>query len=119
MASFCTDEHVPSVFVTTLRSNGYTVVRANDVFGEATEDTRLLEYCSAEGLHLVTHDKKDFGGRVGKELDHPGIFIYTDPRPLRNEPEMVVRAFETVLEYTSSTELESERIWIDQWYDVI
>lgn len=39
--SLFTDEHVPSVFVTTLRSSGYEVVRANDVFGEATNDREL------------------------------------------------------------------------------
>lgn len=50
--SFCTDEHVPSVFVTTLRSNGYEVVIANDVFGEETDDRRLLAY-GAEESHMV------------------------------------------------------------------
>jgi hypothetical protein len=32
-SSFVTDEHVPSVFVTTLRSSGHDVIEANDVFG--------------------------------------------------------------------------------------
>lgn len=119
MASFCTDEHVPSVFITTLRSNGYTVVPANDIFGEGTEDRRLLEYCKEEGHQLITHDKKDFGGRIGAQLEHPGIFIYTGPIRLRDEPERVVRTIESVLEYAASTELEGERVWIDQWYDIV
>jgi len=49
VTAFCTDEHVPSVFVTTLRSNGYDVVRANDIFGEGTEDRELLTYCGEQG----------------------------------------------------------------------
>lgn len=40
--SFCTDEHVPSVFVTTLRSNGYEVQKANTIFGEGTNDRQLF-----------------------------------------------------------------------------
>ena len=36
--SVLTDEHVPSVFVTTLRSNGHEVVEAREAFGEATDD---------------------------------------------------------------------------------
>ena len=58
--SFLTDEHVPRVFITTLRSNGYEVVRAKDVFGEATDDEELLRYAGKNGFVLVTHDKKDF-----------------------------------------------------------
>jgi len=41
---FLTDEHVPRVFISTLRSNGHDVRRANDVFGEGTDDERLLEF---------------------------------------------------------------------------
>lgn len=39
---FLTDEHVPSVFVTTLRSHGCTVSRAKDEFEEGTLDDELL-----------------------------------------------------------------------------
>lgn len=53
---------MPSVFVTTLRSNGYDVVRANDVFDEGTEDRVLLAYCGEQGCILTTNDKKDFSG---------------------------------------------------------
>lgn len=66
--SFCTDEHVPSVLVTFLRSNGYRVETANDVFGEGTDDETLLAYCAEEGHLLITHDKKDFAGTVGNSI---------------------------------------------------
>lgn len=114
-AGFLADEHVPRVFVTTLRSNGFTVERANEVFGEATDDERLLEYAAENGHLLVTHDKKDFGGRVGESIDHAGIIIYTDPVLLRSKPEDAVRIVERVLEYYPPEELEGERIWLDQW----
>lgn len=113
--AFCTDEHVPSVFVTTLRSSGYEVVRATDVFGEGTDDRRLLEYCAEENLILITNDKKDFGGNTGDAVDHAGIVIYTDPVLLRRRPGKAVRAIERVFEYYPPTELQGQRIWLDQW----
>ena len=65
MIAFCTDEHVLSVFITTLRSNDYDVVRATDVFGEGTDNTQLLEYSGEHDRILLTHHKKDFSGTVG------------------------------------------------------
>lgn len=73
-----TDEHVPSVFITTLRSNGYEVVEANDVFGESTDDEELLRYCGEEEHLLVTHDRKDFAGDLADAVEHTGIVVYTD-----------------------------------------
>lgn len=119
MTSFCVDEHVPSVFVTTLRSNGYEVVRALDELGEGTDDRRLLAYCAENDHVLVTHDKKDFGGDLGESIDHAGVVIYTDPVPLRSEPARVVRALELVREQYSRRELVGERVWLDQWYDLL
>jgi len=115
--SFCTDEHVPSVFVTTVRSNGYEVVTATDVFGEGTDDRRLLEYCADKNHIFVTHDKKDFGGRLGDEITHAGIVIYTDTVPLRRSPEQVVRTLDRVFERYPPAQLRGERVWLDQWYD--
>lgn len=73
--SFFTDEHVPSVFITTLRSSGYTVVRANDEFGEETNDQELLEYCANKDHIYITNDKKDFTRRFSEQVDHAGIII--------------------------------------------
>ena len=94
----CTDEHVPSVFVTTLRSNEYDVVRAADAFGEGTDDRQLLEYCGEQDRLLITHDKKDFS-RIGEEIAHAGIVIYTDPVFLRRDPETAVRTLDRILAY--------------------
>ena len=82
--SFLVDEHVPRVFCTVLRSNGYEVVRARDVFGEGTDDEQLLAYCKRENHLLVTHDKKDFG-TAGSDT-HAGVVVYTDSDFLRDDP---------------------------------
>jgi len=114
--SFCTDEHVPSVFITTLQSGGYEVIKANTIFGEGTDDRRLLEYC-AENKHIfVTHDKKDFSGPVSDDVDHAGIVIYTDPLLLRDDPDRVIRTVERILAYYPPEELAGEQIWLDQWH---
>jgi len=107
------------VFVTTLKSSGYDVVTANEVFGEATDDHSLLAYCSAEGHIFITHDKKDFGAALGRNLAHAGIVIYTDPVPLRQSPARVVRTLEYVLEQYPPPRLEGDRVWLDQWYDLV
>ena len=115
MTAICTDEHVPSVFVTTLRSNGYDVIRANDVFGEGTNDRQLLGYCGEHNRILITHDKKDFGSTIGEEVAHTGIIIYTDPIFLRRNPETAVRTVDRIFEHYPQKELANERIWLDQW----
>jgi len=117
--SLLTDEHVPSVFVTTLRSTGYEVVRANDVFGEATDDRQLLDYCAERNHVLITNDKKDFGGAVGDAVDHAGLVIYTDPLFLRSDPAAAVRILDRVFDIYPPAELAGERIWLDQWRDRI
>ena len=53
---FCTDEHVPSVFITPLRSNEYDVIRVTDVLAREPT-TQLLRYCGEEDPILITHDK--------------------------------------------------------------
>jgi predicted nuclease of predicted toxin-antitoxin system len=110
-----TDEHVPRVFITTLRSNGYEVVEATTVFGEGTDDKRLLRYCGENGLLLVTHDKKDFAGGLGEQVDHAGIVVYTDANYLRDRPENAVRTLERVLAHYPPAELHDELVWLDQW----
>ncbi|MDR5673654.1 DUF5615 family PIN-like protein [Halalkaliarchaeum sp. AArc-GB] len=113
--AFCVDEHVPSVFVTTLRSNGYDVVTAADAVAQGPSDRRLLEYCAEEGHVLVTHDKKDFAGAVGDAIEHSGIVIYTDTLFLRRTPGNAVRTLERVLDHYPPSELAGEQVWLDQW----
>ncbi|MCX2818087.1 MAG: putative nuclease of putative toxin-antitoxin system [Methanobacteriota archaeon] len=109
--SFLTDEHVPRVFCTVLRSNGYTVVRAREAFGEETDDEKLLEHCESEDHLLVTHDKKDFASH-GSDA---GVIVYTDSNFLRDEPETAVRTVERVLDMYPTSELHGEVVWLSQW----
>jgi predicted nuclease of predicted toxin-antitoxin system len=114
-ASFLTGEHVPRVFVTTLRSNGHDVVRATDEFGESTDDEQLLRYSGEHGRVLVTHDKKDFANGLGEAVEHAGIVVYTDANVLRDDPERAVRTLERVLAHYPAAELANELVWLDQW----
>lgn len=103
------------MFVTALRSNDYDVVRAQPVFGERTDDQRLLEYCATEEHLLLTHDKKDFGGDVGDAVEHAGIVIDTDARFLRDEPGSAVETLDRVLAHYPPDALRGERVWLDGW----
>lgn len=113
--SLLTDEHVPSVFVTTLRSHGHEVVEARDALGEATDDESLLRYCAENGHLLVTHDKKDFAGELADATEHAGVVVYTDANYLRDDPESAVRTLERVLSRYPPDELTNELVWLDQW----
>ena len=113
--SFLTDEHVPSVFVTTLRSNGHEVERANEVFGESTDDEKLLRYCGEHGHVLITHDKKDFAGELPRAIEHGGIVVYTDANYLRDDPEGAVGTLERVFTHYPVEELRNEIVWLDEW----
>lgn len=113
--SLLTDEHVPRVFVTTLRSNGYPVVRAKEVFGESTVDERLLRHCARENHVFVTHDRTDFAGVMSDRIDHSGILIYTDANYLRDEPEDAVETVERAFRYLPPDELENRTVWLEQW----
>lgn len=115
MVSFLADEHVPSVFITTLRSNGYRVVRAKDEFGEGTDDVEILRYCSKNGPLLLTHDRKDFSGHIHEDIDHAGIVIYTDANYLHDDPEVAIGTVEQILSLYPREELENEVVWLDQW----
>lgn len=103
------------MFVTALRSHGYEVETATDIFGQGTDDRRLLEHCGEERYVFVTHDKKDFGGKVGETVDHAGIIIYTEPAFIRHKPDQAVRLVERVLEHYPPEELTGEQIWLRQW----
>lgn len=94
---FFTDEHVPRIFVATLKSYEYRVIKAIDKFGEETKDKEILRYCGENELIFITNDKKDFSGEISEKIDHNGIIIYTNPNYLKNNPEDVVETIERIL----------------------
>jgi hypothetical protein len=103
------------VFIKTLRSHGYSVVKANTIFGEGTDDEERLSHCADEGHVFITNDKKDFSSMLAGEIDHAGILIYTDVRFLRDHSDKTVQLIEYVFGFYSPEELEGERVWLDQW----
>lgn len=113
--SFLTDEHVPRVFITTLRASGHDVVEVRAALSEGADDRRVLEYCQHENSTLITHDKQDFSGTLTESLDHPGVVIYTDANFLRDEPATAVRSLERVLEQVPAEERRNQVIWLDEW----
>ena len=110
-----TGEHVPRVFITTLRSNGYEVVEARAVFGKATDDEELLRYSGDHGHLLITHGRKDFSGELSDTVEHAEIIVYTDANYLRDDPEGAVRTLERVLSHYPLAGLSNELVWLDQW----
>jgi predicted nuclease of predicted toxin-antitoxin system len=108
-------EHVPSVFVTMLRSKGHEVRRPIEELGEGTDDRELLEYCAENGATLLTHDKKDFAGETEATVDHDGTVIYTDANFLRNRPEEAVRMLERAFNHYPALERRNGIVWLDQW----
>ena len=103
------------MFVTTLRSSGHDVIEANDVFGEATDDQRLLRYGGENGHVLMTHDRTDFAGELTDTVIHAGIAVYTDANFLRDDPECTVRTLDWVLSQYPPDELTNEVVWLDHW----
>lgn len=93
---YLTDEHVPRVFITTLRSAGHDVVAAKTVMEEGTDDEQLLRFCADDNRVLITHDKKHFSGPLIETVDHPGVVIYTDANHLRDNPASAVRTLERI-----------------------
>lgn len=92
------------MFSTALRSNGDSVVTANAVVGNGTDDRRLLEYRAQEGYMFVTHGQKDFGGTVGDAINHAGIGIDTDPVFPRSDRVGAGRTLDLILERYSASE---------------
>ena len=115
MVGVVTDEHVPRVFINTLRSSGHRVSPTKEVLGEATPDRALLEFCGREGQLLVTHDKKDFTGELVERVDHAGIVIYTDQVFLRDDPDGAVRTFDRIVSALPRDAFENEVVWFEQW----
>lgn len=109
-----TDEHVPRVVITTLRSNGHEVVKANTLFGESTDDEQILRYCGENDHVLLTHDR-DFAGELSESVAHAGIVIYSDANSLLDHPERAVRTLERVFTQYLPEELRDEVVWLDQW----
>ncbi|EMA36746.1 DUF5615 family PIN-like protein [Halococcus hamelinensis] len=107
---FFADEHVPSAVTATLRSNGYTVITAQERYGRESVDEALLEECAHDGLVVLTNDR-DFI-ELDDEIEHAGIVVYTTPNP--NPSEFAV-AIERVERFFAADELANQLVWLENW----
>ncbi|WP_425492252.1 DUF5615 family PIN-like protein [Halovivax gelatinilyticus] len=107
----------PPDFEHTLASNGYSTVRADEQFGEATDDRRLLEWCGENGFVLCTNDR-DFTTR-STEIDHAGVLIYTDQVWIRSKPSEGVDVVNLIVTECDREHLRGQVLWIDSWRDAI
>ena len=107
---FFADEHVPSAVTSTLRSNGYTVVTAQERYGRESVDEELLGDCGRDGLVVLTNDR-DFV-ELGDETDHAGIVVYTTPNP---SPSEFAVAIDRVDRFFTPDELANRLVWLENW----
>lgn len=105
-----TDENVPRVFATTLRSSGFHVETAHEQYGENTLDPDLLAECAADELVLVTNDR-DFV-EYAEQMDHAGIIIYTNQAL---SPGVFVRGVTRIDRQFSPEEMQDNVEWLEQW----
>lgn len=106
--SFLADEHVPSVVVAALRSNGYRVEIAKERHVEATVDSEQLADAATRELILLTNDR-DF---VRSEIDHSGVVIYADPEP---SPGDFVRAVDRIDRHFTRETMRNNVEWLEDW----
>ena len=109
--SFLADEHVPRVLTSTLRSNGYMVVTAQERYGHESVNETILQDCGDAGLAVLTNDR-DFIA-LDETTDHAGIVLYTAQNP---SPATFVGALDRVLQFHTSDELANQVVWLDEWY---
>jgi len=76
MLKLVADENVPTPVVEALRSNGYDVHRAQEEYGQGTDDYELIEACANEERVILTNDN-DFA-TLNEETEHAGVIIYND-----------------------------------------
>lgn len=108
--SFLADEHVANVVVTALRSNGYTVETARDLYGERTVDSRLLERATKANRVLLTNDR-DFVGHT-YEAEHADVVIYSSPAL---PPGSFVRGIDELNRFFDSKSMRNNVEWLEAW----
>lgn len=107
-----TDEHVPSVAVTALRSEGFSVATARERFGERTVDPDLLHLTGDLERTLLTNDR-DFV-RLHGEFEHAGIVMYTTQSL---GPEAFVRGLTRMDAHLDPADLRNDLQWLERWLD--
>lgn len=107
-----TDEHVPSVAVTALRSEGFAVATARETFGECTVDLDLLAATAEMDRALLTNDR-DFVTLHG-QVDHGGLVVYTTQDLA---PAQFVRGVERIDRYLDPEDVQNGLKWLERWLE--
>lgn len=106
----CVDENVPDAYVTVLRSNGFTVIRAVAEHGKGTIDEELLEWCGENRYVLLTNDR-DFV-ELDETATHAGLIVFTSQTLTPGEVATALRRVDR--QYTPEA-LDNGLIWLDNW----
>lgn len=114
--SLLLDEHVPRILENTLDSTGYSTVRADEQFGQRTDDERLLRWCREQGYVLCSNDR-DFVN-IASDYDHAGVLLYTDQVWVRTKPRDVLNAVNYIVDEFGSEGLRGQLVWLEAWRDV-
>lgn len=108
--TFLADEHVPTVILTALRSNGYDIEPGREHLAEGAADLDLLETSTALDRVLLTNDR-DFVS-LGKEADHWGIVIYVAQEL---SPGLFVRGIRRVDRQFTPQTMRNNIEWLEDW----
>jgi len=110
---FLADEHVPRVFVNTLRSNEFEAEVAHERYGQGADDEAILADSTETGLVVLTNDR-DFV-RLDADTEHAGIVLYTDIDFLRNSPLEAVEAVARIDRHYGVSGIRDTVVWLDEW----
>lgn len=110
------DEHVGRVFGCVLRERGHDVEQAKDLFGEYTDDAKLLEWCGNNGVVLISNNAKDFEP-LHRDYEHAGILLYYDQKRPDMDPEGLARTVDEVFNQYGSEGIGNELVDLGEWYD--
>lgn len=108
--TFLADEHVPTVILTALRSNGYDIEPGREHLAEGAADLDLLETSTALDRVLLTNDR-DFVS-LGKEADHWGDRHLRRPRVISWTVRGGIRRVDR--QFTPQT-MRNNFEWLEDW----
>lgn len=107
------DEHVPRIFVTVLKSNGFEIETVQERFGQRTDDAQILEFCSRADRVVLTNDR-DFLKLAGA-VDHAGVILYSDWSVLLDNPQAATKAIGDIARAYPDGDLSNRVEWLEGW----
>ena len=105
---FKTDENVPSIVVSRLRSDGHEVASVQDEGLDGIDDATLAIVCLAESRVLLTHDLGIADVRRFPPASHAGLVVL---KPARQGPVHSARILELIRERLRTADLRGQ-LWI-------